>query len=76
MARETEWGVLTYTFHPQVTGRGHRMLTLERLIDQTRDLGATFVRMDEAAGEFIARDRAAGEVRAAAPAGRTPEKGR
>jgi len=61
MARTAEWGVLTYTFHPQVSGRGHRMLTLERLIDATRDLGATFVRMDEAADEFAARDRGRGD---------------
>jgi peptidoglycan-N-acetylglucosamine deacetylase len=62
MARGAEWGVLTYTFHPQVTGRGHRMLTLERLIDATRDLGAEFVRMDEAAAEFAARGEAHGEA--------------
>jgi len=59
MARAADWGVLTYTFHPQVTGRGHRMLTLERLIDATRDLGAAFLRMDEAAAEFASRDRGA-----------------
>lgn len=34
------------------------MLTIERLIDATRDLGAIFMRMDEAAAEFAARDRA------------------
>lgn len=49
MAQTEEWGVLTYTFHPQVIGRGHRMLMLERLIVSLRGLGATFVRMDEAA---------------------------
>ena len=26
-------GVLTLTMHPQITGRGYRMLMLERLID-------------------------------------------
>ncbi len=55
MARELEWGVITYTFHPEVTGRGHRMLTLERLIDGVAALGATFVRMDEAAEEYVGR---------------------
>ena len=55
MARELDWGVLTYTFHPEVTGRGHRMLMLERLIDGVTSLGATFVRMDEAAEEYAAR---------------------
>ncbi len=55
MTRELDWGVLTYTFHPEVTGRGHRMLMLERLIDGVASLGATFVRMDEAAEEYAQR---------------------
>ena len=55
MARELDWGVLTYTFHPEVTGRGHRMLMLERLIDGVASLGAQFVRMDEAAEEYARR---------------------
>ncbi len=55
MAQTEEWGVLTYTFHPQVIGRGHRMLMLERLIVSLRDLGATFVRMDEATQAFTQR---------------------
>ncbi len=55
MARETDWGVLTYTFHPQVIGRGHRMLLLERLIEALRDMGAIFVRMDAAVQEFDQR---------------------
>ena len=45
-------GVLVYTFHPEVIGRGHRMLLLERLIDELAALGATFVRMEQAAQEF------------------------
>jgi peptidoglycan/xylan/chitin deacetylase (PgdA/CDA1 family) len=48
MARETERGVLTYTMHPQVIGRGHRLLMLERLIARLEEMGARFVRMDEA----------------------------
>jgi peptidoglycan-N-acetylglucosamine deacetylase len=60
MARTVEWGVLTYTFHPQVIGRGHRMLLLERLIDGLAYLGATFVRMDTAAAEFEQRAPLAG----------------
>ncbi len=52
MAQTEEWGVLTYTFHPQVIGRGHRMLMLERLITALRDMRATFIRMDEAARMF------------------------
>jgi peptidoglycan/xylan/chitin deacetylase (PgdA/CDA1 family) len=52
MAQTTSWGVLTYTFHPQVTGRGHRMLMLERLIVTLREMGAVFSRLDMAAQEF------------------------
>ncbi|HKW21487.1 MAG TPA: hypothetical protein VJO13_08945, partial [Ktedonobacterales bacterium] len=55
MARTQEWGVLTLTFHPQVIGRGHRMLMLERLIEQLEGLGATFARMDAVAQEFAQR---------------------
>jgi len=52
LARETERCVLTYTMHPQVIGRGHRLLMLERLIAGLIELGARFVRMDEALGEL------------------------
>ena len=27
MATNFEWGVLTYTFHPHVIGRGHRLVS-------------------------------------------------
>jgi peptidoglycan-N-acetylglucosamine deacetylase len=52
MTRETSRGVLTYTMHPQVIGRGHRMLMLERLIAGLETLGARFARMDEALEEL------------------------
>ncbi|MDA8344743.1 MAG: polysaccharide deacetylase [Thermaerobacter sp.] len=55
MRRNTDWGVLSFTFHPQVSGRGHRMLMLERLIVELKGRGATFVRLDEAAEEFRSR---------------------
>jgi peptidoglycan/xylan/chitin deacetylase (PgdA/CDA1 family) len=55
MAQCTDWGVLTYTFHPQVIGRGHRMLLLERLIQTLKDSGANFTRLDIAAQEFDSR---------------------
>lgn len=58
MSQTTDWGVLTYTFHPQVIGRGHRRLILERLIRALSDLGATFTRMDAAAEEFLRRSPA------------------
>ena len=49
MTRITDWGVLTYTCHPYVIGRGHRMLMLERLIDKVNALGAEFMTMEKAA---------------------------
>ena len=52
MTRNTEWGVLTYTCHPFVSGRGHRMLMLERLISGLRELGAVFLTMEEAVTEW------------------------
>lgn len=48
MKRMGRWGVLTYTFHPHIIGRGHRMLMLERLIRALREEGATFVTMQDA----------------------------
>ena len=60
MGQTTAWGVLTYTFHPQVIGRGHRMLALARLIDAVRAMGGDFVRMDAAAEEFAMRSPLAG----------------
>jgi peptidoglycan-N-acetylglucosamine deacetylase len=55
MAQTTDWGVLTYTFHPQVTGRGHRMLMLERMIVALQEMGAEFSRLDAVAQEFEIR---------------------
>jgi peptidoglycan/xylan/chitin deacetylase (PgdA/CDA1 family) len=52
MVNTEEEGLLSYTFHPQVVGRGHRMLMLERLIEELKELGAEFLRMDEAAQRF------------------------
>ena len=54
MVRYGEGGLMTYTFHPLVIGRGHRMLFLERLIQGLRRLGAEFVRLDDAARRFTA----------------------
>ena len=55
MKRETDWGVITYTFHPFVIGRGHRMLALEQLIERLAAEGAEFMRMDTAAELFDKR---------------------
>ena len=53
MTQTTEWGALTYTCHPFVSGRGHRMLMLERLIVRLKELGAAFTTMEDAAGEWL-----------------------
>ena len=55
MQRMLDWGVLTYTMHPYVIGRGHRMLMLERLILRLGELGTVFLTMEEAATEFAQR---------------------
>ena len=56
MRKTMEWGVLTYTCHPFISGRGHRILMLERLIQRLKDEGAVFQRMDHTADEFRSRD--------------------
>jgi len=55
MVQNEDWGVLTFTFHPFVIGRGHRMLFLERLIDELKDLGAVFMKIEDAAHEYKKR---------------------
>lgn len=60
MKRNTDWGVLTYTMHPFVIGRGHRMLMLERLIERLTAEGARFMSMVEAARAYDARSPFAG----------------
>lgn len=55
MKRATEWGVLTYTCHPFIIGRGHRIMMLERLIERLLAEGAVFQRVDHTVEEFIAR---------------------
>lgn len=53
MQREVPNGVYTLTMHPQVIGRGHRMLLLERLIAWLKDhQGVHFSRLGDAAAEF------------------------
>jgi peptidoglycan/xylan/chitin deacetylase (PgdA/CDA1 family) len=55
MKKTVEWGVLTYTMHPYVIGRGNRMLALEGLLDRLTDAGAEFMTMEEAAREARGR---------------------
>ena len=50
-----DWGVVTYTFHPYVIGRGHRMMALERLLRAITDGGGQFVTMEDAAREYDLR---------------------
>ncbi|MEI2417988.1 polysaccharide deacetylase [Orrella sp. JC864] len=47
-----DWGIITYTFHPYVIGRGHRMKVLEKLIAHLKEGGAEFLCMADAASEF------------------------
>ena len=51
MKKLVEWGVLTYTMHPYVIGRGYRMLALEDLVDRLAVEGAVFLTMEDAARE-------------------------
>ena len=55
MKKHESWGVLTYTFHPHVIGRGHRMLMLEHMIEVLAREGARFVTMETALAEYRAR---------------------
>jgi len=52
MKSQYDWGVITYTFHPHVIGRGHRMMMLEKLIRELRKGGASFVTMEQAVAEY------------------------
>lgn len=61
MARTLDWGIATYTFHPYVIGRGHRMLALEALIEHLVKNGAVFMTLEQAVEEFR-RKVARGEI--------------
>jgi peptidoglycan-N-acetylglucosamine deacetylase len=51
MKKSVDWGILTYTMHPYVIGRGYRMLALEDLVDALAREGAVFMTMEDAALE-------------------------
>jgi peptidoglycan/xylan/chitin deacetylase (PgdA/CDA1 family) len=55
MKKTVDWGILTYTMHPYVIGRGYRMLALESLITRLTDEGAVFMTMEDAAREAQVR---------------------
>ena len=57
MKKAVDWGVLTFTFHPFISGRGHRIMMLEQLIKQLKQNGAVFQRVDETVQEFRRRNR-------------------
>ena len=56
---QPDFGILTYTFHPHVIGRGHRMMMLERLIQKLMEDGAEFMTMEQAMAEWMARNQSA-----------------
>ena len=47
--RDVVGGVITFVFHPQVIGRGHRLLALERFLDRVDELGVRFDAMGDIA---------------------------
>jgi len=51
MQESVTWGVLTYTCHPFVIGRGYRMLWFQRFVAALAEAGATFLTMEQAADE-------------------------
>ena len=59
LADNLDWGVITYTFHPFVIGRGHRMVILEKLVRTLQDRGAVFMTLEAAAAEYGGRVPAA-----------------
>ena len=52
MIKAVKWGVLTFTCHPFISGRGHRIMMLEQLIRKLKDGGAVFQRVDQTVEEF------------------------
>jgi peptidoglycan/xylan/chitin deacetylase (PgdA/CDA1 family) len=55
MKKSLKWGVITYTFHPFVIGRGGRMLMLEKLIRKLKTEGAVFMTLKNAVAEYAKR---------------------
>jgi len=49
MVRDVHRGVCTVVFHPQVIGRGHRLLALEDWLDEIAGLGVVFAPMGDVA---------------------------
>jgi hypothetical protein len=53
MLRELHDGVLTVTCHPEVIGRGHRLLALEEWLDWVSDQDVEFVTAESAVDRFV-----------------------
>ena len=64
MKKTVDWGVLTYTMHPYVIGRGYRMLAFEDLVAKLAAEGAIFTTLEAAAAE--AKQRLSGSAGTAA----------
>jgi peptidoglycan/xylan/chitin deacetylase (PgdA/CDA1 family) len=56
LRQRLDYGIITYTFHPLVIGRGHRLLALEALIDTLSEEGATFTTLEQAGARAVERD--------------------
>jgi hypothetical protein len=46
--KSTDFGILTYTMHPYVLGRGNRMLAFEGFVESLIKEGAEFMTMQQA----------------------------
>ena len=55
MRQSCDWGVLTYTCHPYVIGRGHRMIMLEKLFKALREKNAQFITLEQGAAMYAQR---------------------
>ena len=55
MRQTCDWGILTYTCHPYVIGRGHRMMMLEKLFKALQEKGASFITLEQGARLFDQR---------------------
>jgi hypothetical protein len=52
MVRDFSDGVITFTLHPEVSGRGHRLLMLEQLVDIVAQQGLEFSTLADVARQF------------------------
>jgi peptidoglycan-N-acetylglucosamine deacetylase len=52
MRQHYVWGIATYTFHPHVIGRAHRMMALDAMIATMQSEGAVFLTLEEAVAAY------------------------